>query len=100
MDDTEKAIKAGKDILDGMRFDNLDEQREVINALKRYRKTKAKGKDLTLEQRIILLEIRARAIEPLTDRVRSFRKELILIYLMLLGAFINIMLITMQLRAN
>lgn len=100
MNSTEKAIKAGEDILDGMRFDNLDEQREVINALKRYRKGKVKGKDLTLEQRLILLEIRARVIEPMSNKVSTLRKELILIYFMLLGAFINIMLITLKLNGK
>ena len=100
MNDTDKAIKAGENILDGMRFDNLEQQRRIVNALKRYRKTKAKGKDLTLEQRLILLEIRARQIEPLCEKLKDIRKELFLICFMLLGAFINILIIILKLSGK
>lgn len=96
----EKAIEAGENILDTMRFDNLEQQRRITNALKRCRKTKAKGKDLTLEQRMILLEIRARQIELLSDKVRSFRNDLILIYVSLLFCFISIFLIITMLKAK
>lgn len=90
MNDTDKAIKAGENILDGMRFDNLEQQRRIVNGLKRYRKTKVNGKDLTLEQRLILLEIRARGCELTPER---FRKEIISIYVLLLFCLLSIMFI-------
>lgn len=97
MNGTDKAIKAGENILDGMRFDNLDQQRRIVNALKRYRKTKAKDKDLTLEQRIILLEIRARGFEATPER---FRKEITSIYVLLLFCLLSIMFILIILWAK
>ena len=96
MDDIEKAVKDAKGIIDGIRFDNLDQQKHIISQVKKYRKEKVGKKDLTQDERLILLEIQVRMLNAIPTMYKKLKRAIYIVYVLIVMIVIDILILSIR----
>lgn len=64
-----KAIKTGKILLDGRRYDNISQQKQIAKELVKYKKQRCNGNTLTMPEQIVMHDVEIRGLIERVDKL-------------------------------